>query len=90
MATEDLKLNTAARSDPLSEAGILERVLSYVPGQWLFFAAVSSLWRNMYSKLTATKVQTRSLSNVGDIKTADITVLHIQRCTAPCLPLLQE
>jgi hypothetical protein len=73
MASGAHKRSSAARCNPLSEAGILERVLSYVPGQWLFLAAVSSLWRDMYSQLAAMKMQTRSCSNVGENKTVDVT-----------------
>jgi hypothetical protein len=72
MASGSQKCTAAAKTNPLDDAGILERVLSYVPGQWLFLAAVSSLCKDIYSKLTATKVQKISLSNVGEIKKADV------------------
>jgi hypothetical protein len=36
------------------EGGVLQRVLCYVgPGHWLFLSTVSSLWRDLYSKLAA-------------------------------------
>jgi hypothetical protein len=71
-ATGAQKCSAAERIDPLNEAGILQRVLSYVPGQWLFLAAVSSLWRSVYSRLTARTMQQRTFSYRG-ITTADFT-----------------
>jgi hypothetical protein len=44
-------------------------VLSYIPGQWLFLAAVSSFWRDMYSRLTAIQLKKKSLY----MQTADFT-----------------
>jgi hypothetical protein len=39
-------------SRPLGEVGVVRLVLSYVgPGHWPFIAAVSSLWRYLYSRL---------------------------------------
>jgi hypothetical protein len=57
----------AERADPLSEAGILERVLSFVPKQWLFLAPVSSLWRSVYTRLAAGEVQ--SVDAYGTVST---------------------
>jgi hypothetical protein len=43
---------SAFNRDPLLEAGILQRVLSYVgPGHWLFLSTVSSLWRALYARV---------------------------------------
>jgi hypothetical protein len=40
---------SAQLSDPLSDAGILQHVLSYVcPGVWLYIGAVSTLWEDCY------------------------------------------
>jgi hypothetical protein len=57
MATGAQTLSAAASRDPLNEAGILQRVLSYVPGQWLFLAAVSRLWKSGYARLPASEMQ---------------------------------
>jgi hypothetical protein len=41
---------SAACSNPLLDAGILQNVLSYVgPGQCLFIAAVSKWWKDIYA-----------------------------------------
>jgi hypothetical protein len=72
MASEAQKRTAAARTNPLDEAGILQRVLSCVPGQWLFLAAVCTAWRDMYSQMAAMQMQKRFLSNMGEIKTADV------------------
>eukprot|EP00953_Heterococcus_sp_UTEX-ZZ885_P039249 20122-Heterococcus_DN1.PRE.1 len=58
MTTEAQKRRVAHNCDPLHEAGILQRVLSYVPKQWLFLAPVSSLWRSVYASLAAGDIQT--------------------------------
>jgi hypothetical protein len=62
MASGAQKRSATARSDPLNEAGIVQRVLlSYVPRQWLFLAAVSSLWRSVYARTAATTMQTAGM-----------------------------
>jgi hypothetical protein len=44
-------------SNPLQEVGILQRVLSYVgPGHWFFLSTVSSLWRELYSRVADAKI----------------------------------
>jgi hypothetical protein len=60
MTTEAQKRRVAHSCDPLHEAGILQRVLSFVPKQWLFLAAVSSLWRSVYVSLAAGEIQTNT------------------------------
>jgi Ankyrin repeats (3 copies) len=46
-------------SNPLYEVGILQQVLGHVgPGEWLFLATVSSLWRHLYAKLADVEMQT--------------------------------
>jgi hypothetical protein len=42
---------------PLHDAGILQRVLSYAgPGHWFFLSTVSSLWRDLYSRVAAAEL----------------------------------
>jgi hypothetical protein len=59
VATRAQKRSAADSSNPLHQAGILHRVLSYVgPGYWLFISEVSSLWRELYVKLANLSVDT--------------------------------
>jgi hypothetical protein len=54
VATRAQKRSAADSRNPLQQAGILLRVLDYVgPGHWCFVAEVSSLWRELYSKVTS-------------------------------------
>ena len=58
VAIRTQKRSAADNSNPLSQSVILQLVLSYVPGQWLILAAVSSLWKSVYSELDAQDMQT--------------------------------
>jgi hypothetical protein len=52
------KDSAADSSNPLQQAGILQRVLDYVgPGHWCFLAEVSSLWRNLYTRVASRELQ---------------------------------
>jgi hypothetical protein len=46
----------AADLNPLRQPDILQHVLSYVPGEWLFLSTVCSWWRERYAKLSAITV----------------------------------
>jgi formyltetrahydrofolate synthetase len=46
--TRRQKQALAAVSNPLKDAGILQHVFSFLPGNWLFLGAVCSEWRVVY------------------------------------------
>jgi hypothetical protein len=57
MSATSQKRSAADSSHPLQQAGILQHVLDYVgPGHWCFVAEVSSLWRDVYSRLASTEM----------------------------------
>jgi hypothetical protein len=49
-AAKQQKFGSAEHNiNPLSEAGVLQRILSYVgPGHWLLISLVSKAWRESY------------------------------------------
>jgi hypothetical protein len=48
--------------NPLRDAGILQQVLKFLPGNWLFLGAVCREWRTIYSRAFAEDQQVRSFS----------------------------
>jgi hypothetical protein len=45
-------------SNPLRQAGVLQRVLDYVgPGHWLFVSAVSKLWKDLYERVESRRME---------------------------------
>jgi hypothetical protein len=51
VSTRQQKQALAAVSNPLRDAGILERVFTFLPGCWLFLGAVCREWRSVYAGL---------------------------------------
>jgi hypothetical protein len=51
VATRAQKRCVAEKSNPLLQSGTLQRVFSFAGSEhWVFLAAVSSLWRDLYLK----------------------------------------
>jgi hypothetical protein len=61
-------------ANPLRDAGILQQVLNFLPGNWLFLGAVCREWRTIYSRALAEDQQVRSFSLDDDmLVTCDVT-----------------
>jgi hypothetical protein len=50
------KLAMAAATNPLSDAGVLRHVFTFLPGYWLFLGAVCNEWRAIYAGLADQQV----------------------------------
>jgi hypothetical protein len=67
VATRAQKRSAEDSRNPLQQAGILQRVLDYVGlGQCCFVAEVSSLWRDLYSRVTSSSKSRLLGSNFED------------------------
>jgi hypothetical protein len=48
-------------ADPLRDAGILEHILGFLPGNWLFLGAVCREWQLVYAGIADQQVCSASL-----------------------------
>jgi hypothetical protein len=63
MALACEKLTSSAAFHPLRDAGILQQVFTFLPGNWLFLGAVCSEWRAVYAGLKDFEVCTARLDD---------------------------
>jgi hypothetical protein len=54
------RVHVADTSTILSEAGILERVLSFLPGHWLYLGGVCRAWMQSYKRMESCEIQSTS------------------------------
>jgi hypothetical protein len=65
--TRAQKRTTEHIRNPLCEAGIVERVLSYVgPGHWWFVSTVCSLWKGIYGDVEAVQMTKVKIPRYSD------------------------
>jgi hypothetical protein len=60
--TRKQKQALAAVANPLKDAGILQHIFEFLPGNWLFLGAVCCDWKPLYAGMEDCKVRTCSLN----------------------------